>query len=86
MKSFIMTSDKGLSYSAGIWRKSPSASSIHCKGTDETDHPVLILDSTLDLACVETQVHTGVRDSDPRDCELLEYEGENVFGRVAVPL
>jgi len=55
-------------------------------GTNDLDHPVLILDSTLDLACVETQVHTGVRDTDARDCELLEYEGENVFGRVAVPL
>jgi len=55
-------------------------------GTNDLDHPVLILDSTLDLACVETQVHTGVRDTDARDCELLEYEVENVFGRVAVPL
>jgi allantoicase len=50
------------------------------------DHPVLILDSTLDLACVETQVHTGVRESDARDCELLEFQGDEVFGRVAVPL
>jgi len=86
MKSFIMSSDKGLNYSAGIWRKSPSQFSTYCNGTEEADHPVLILDSTLDLACVETQVQTGVRDSDPRDCELLEYEDENVFGRVAVPL
>ena len=34
MKSFIMTSDKGLSYSAGIWRKFTSASAINCKDTD----------------------------------------------------
>jgi allantoicase len=44
-----------------------------------------VLDSTLDLACVETQVATGVLDSDPRDCELLQWEGAEVFGRVAVP-
>jgi allantoicase len=53
---------------------------------DELDHPVLVLDSTLDLACVETQIHTGVREADARDCELLEYAGADVFGRVAVPL
>lgn len=83
-----MTSDKGLSYAAGIWRMSTSPF-LRCpfpNSSDMADHPVLILDSTLDLACVETQIHTGVRDSDPRDCELLEYEGEDVFGRVAVPL
>ncbi|WVQ80557.1 allantoicase [Cryptococcus sp. DSM 104549] len=48
-------------------------------------HPVLVLDSTLDLACVETQIATGVHESDPRDCELLSWEGEEVFGRIAVP-
>ncbi|WVR06223.1 allantoicase [Kwoniella sp. DSM 27419] len=49
-------------------------------------HPVLILDSTLDLACIETQISTGVHDVDERDCELLEWEGEEVFGRIAVPM
>lgn len=44
-----------------------------------------MLDSTLDLMCVETQIATGVHDSDGRDCELLSWEGEEVFGRVAVP-
>ncbi|OWZ72791.1 allantoicase [Cryptococcus neoformans] len=48
-------------------------------------HPVLVLDSTLDLMCVETQIATGMHDSDGRDCELLSWEGEEVFGRVAVP-
>lgn len=53
---------------------------------DGADHPVLVLDSTLDLACVETQISTGVRqDPDARDCELLSWEGEEVFGRIAVP-
>ena len=92
-----MTSDKGLSYAAGIWRKS-SPCHLSCSllfgrtrrradaDQGRADHPVLILDSTLDLACVETQIHTGVRESDERDCELIEYEGEGVFGRVAVPL
>lgn len=50
------------------------------------DHPVLVLDSTLDLACIETQISTGVRqDPDARDCELLSWEGDEVFGRIAVP-
>ncbi|WVQ72811.1 allantoicase [Cryptococcus sp. DSM 104548] len=48
-------------------------------------HPVLVLDETMDLACVETQVATGVVDSDERDCELVSWEGEEVFGRVLVP-
>jgi allantoicase len=50
------------------------------------DHPVLVLDSTLDLACIETQVSTGVREApDARDCELLSWDGVDVFGRIAVP-
>ncbi|TXT13405.1 hypothetical protein VHUM_00772 [Vanrija humicola] len=47
-------------------------------------HPVIILDGTLDLACIETQVKTGVNGSDARDCELLTYDGEP-FAKVAVP-
>ncbi|KAL1408127.1 Allantoicase [Vanrija albida] len=48
-------------------------------------HPVIILDGTLDLACIETQIATGANGwSDKRDCELLEYTGEP-FARVAVP-
>lgn len=47
---------------------------------------MLVLDSTLDLACVETQISTGVReDPDERDCELIQLEGGEVFGRIAVP-
>jgi allantoicase len=42
----------------------------------------LVLDETLDLACVETQIKP---EGDERDCFLLEWEGEEVFGRVAVP-
>ncbi|WVF69308.1 allantoicase [Kwoniella sp. CBS 6097] len=48
-------------------------------------HPVLILDSTIDLACVETQISTGVHDTDERDCELISWEGKEVFGKIAVP-
>ncbi|WWC88844.1 allantoicase [Kwoniella dendrophila CBS 6074] len=48
-------------------------------------HPVLILDSTIDLACVETQISTGQFDSDERDCELLSWEDEQVFGIIDVP-
>lgn len=50
-------------------------------------HPVLVLDDTLDLACIETQVATGAGGvSDERDCELLTYEVEGQpFGRIAVP-
>ncbi|WWD18333.1 allantoicase [Kwoniella shandongensis] len=48
-------------------------------------HPVLVLDSTLDLACVETQISTGVHEADERDCELLSWEGAEVFGKVDVP-
>nr|ODN79211.1 allantoicase [Cryptococcus depauperatus CBS 7841] len=48
-------------------------------------HPVLVLDSTLDLACIETQIATGVHDTDERDCELLEWQGDKVFARVLVP-
>ena len=48
-----------------------------------TDHPVLVLDSPIDLACVETQLSTGVREeADERDCELIEGS----FGVVHVPL
>ncbi|RXK38566.1 allantoicase [Tremella mesenterica] len=46
-------------------------------------HPVLVMDNPLNLACIETQVSDG-RQSDDRDCELLEWT-EEVFGRVAVP-
>jgi hypothetical protein len=49
------------------------------------DHPTLILDETIDLACVESQISTGIPESDPRDCELLQWEGEEVFGKVLVP-
>ncbi|WRT67625.1 allantoicase [Kwoniella shivajii] len=49
-------------------------------------HPVLILDSTIDLACIETQIATGLHDSDERDCELLSWEGTEIFGQVSVPL
>ena len=62
-----------------------SSSGCACRNVLTPDHPVLILDETLDLACVETQISTGVSESDERDCELLEYEDEP-FGRVAVPL
>lgn len=48
---------------------------------------MLVLDATLDLACIETQISTGVReDPDARDCELIESKGEEVFGRVLVPI
>jgi allantoicase len=49
-------------------------------------HPVLILDDTLDLACIEAQVSTGTGTDEPdaRDCELLVYDDEP-FGRIAVP-
>ena len=50
-----------------------------------TDHPSLILDETVDLACVETQVSTGIPEADERDCELVEWEDEPL-GKVAVPL
>jgi len=50
-----------------------------------SDHPMLVLDATLDLACVETQISTGLLESDERDCELLEFSDE-AFARVAVPL
>jgi len=49
------------------------------------DHPSLVLDETLDLACVETQVSTGIPEADERDCELLEFE-EEPLGKVNVPL
>ncbi|WVW84486.1 allantoicase [Kwoniella bestiolae CBS 10118] len=69
IKSFILPPNMGLSYAPGVWH-----------------HPVLILDSTIDLACVETQISTGLHgDSDERDCELLTWDGQEVFGRVAVP-
>jgi allantoicase len=45
-----------------------------------------MLDETVDLACVETQVSTGIPDPDPRDCELLQWNGEEVFGRILVPV
>ncbi|KAK4688521.1 allantoicase, partial [Tremellales sp. Uapishka_1] len=48
-------------------------------------HPVLILDTTLDLACVESQISTNSQEPDARDCELLQWDGEEVFGRIAVP-
>lgn len=88
LKSFLMPSSCGLSYSPGVWRTSIQpffALWLSCLHTF-VDHPVLILDSTLDLACVETQLHTSLRETDVRDCELLEWEGEEVFGRIAVPL
>jgi allantoicase len=49
-------------------------------------HPVLVLDDTLDLACIETQVSTGTGHDEPdaRDCELLTYDLAP-FGRIAVP-
>lgn len=50
------------------------------------DHPVLVLDSTLDLACIETQISTGIPESDARDCELISWEGEEVFGHINVPV
>jgi len=47
---------------------------------------VLILDETVDLACVETQISTGIPEPDERDCELLEWdEDEAPLGRVVVP-
>ena len=48
------------------------------------DHPMVVLDATMDLACVETQISTGVPEPDERDCELLDWPDE-AFGRVAVP-
>ncbi|ORY21974.1 galactose-binding domain-like protein [Naematelia encephala] len=48
-------------------------------------HPTLILDAPIDLACVETQISTGIPEPDERDCELLSWEGQEVFGKVAVP-
>jgi allantoicase len=51
----------------------------------EVDHPSLVLDATLDLACVETQISTGVAEPDARDCELLEWPTGEAFGRVSVP-
>ncbi|KAK6908360.1 allantoicase [Kwoniella mangroviensis CBS 8507] len=69
LQSFILPPNMGLSYAPGVWH-----------------HPVLILDSTIDLACVETQISTGLHgETDDRDCELLSWEGQKVFGRVAVP-
>ncbi|WWC70605.1 allantoicase [Kwoniella pini CBS 10737] len=68
IKSFILPSNIGVTYSPGIWH-----------------HPVLILDATVDLACIETQISTGVHDSDERDCELISWEDGEVFGRVDVP-
>lgn len=50
-----------------------------------SDHPVLILDATLDLAYVETGIADGFGEPDARDCELLEWQGKEVFGRVVVP-
>ncbi len=85
LKSFLMPSSVGLSYAPGVWRKYCGPPTGHAVDAI-TDHPVLILDSTLDLACVETQLHTGLHETDPRDCELLEWDGDEVFGRIAVPL
>lgn len=65
---------------------SPITYKTSCLADVGLDHPVLILDSTLDLACVETQLHTSLHETDPRDCELLEWDGDEVFGRIAVPL
>lgn len=36
-------------------------------------HPVLMLDATVDLACIETQICNGKDEADPSDCELLEF-------------
>lgn len=80
-----MESSTGLSYAAGTWRKF-STIRVEESKADGIDHPVLVLDSTLDLACIETQVSTGVgEEPDARDCELLSWEGAEVFGRIAVP-
>lgn len=48
-------------------------------------HPALVLDGTLDLACIEAQIALGTNDDlpDKRDCELLTYE--EPIGRIAVP-
>jgi allantoicase len=43
------------------------------------------MDGTLDLACIETQVQTGLKQSDPRDCELITYDEAAPFGHIAVP-
>ena len=97
IRSFIMDSATGLNYAAGTWRELCSIllSALHLHTSsissrvealaDPTDHPVLVLDATLDLACIETQISTTLRGGmDVRDCELIKYDDEP-FGRVAVP-
>lgn len=50
-------------------------------------HPVLVLDDTLDLACIETQICSGARGTeDARDCELVEYPAGQPVARVEVPV
>ncbi|ORX40249.1 allantoicase [Kockovaella imperatae] len=46
-------------------------------------HPVLVVDQTMDLACVETQISTGIPEPDPRDCEVLQVD--EPWGIIAVP-
>ena len=78
-----MPSSIGLSYAPGIWRWF-SRMGINVRSSLLSDHPVLVLDATLDLACVETQISTGIPEPDERDCELLEWS-EQPLGKLAVP-
>lgn len=83
LKGFIMPSSIGLNYLPGVWREWRESKSW---GVLMSDHPSLILDETLDLACIETQVSTGIPEPDERDCELLSWEGGEPFGRIHVPV
>lgn len=47
---------------------------------------MLVLDDTLDLACIESQITTGANGEEvpQADCDLLVFDDEP-FGRIAVP-
>ena len=101
LKSFVMESNMGVSYGPGVWRKSQlcilaqmralGSETLVQRGpkqhdADEADHPTIVMDETMDLACIDTQLTTGAHGPvDPRDLELLEYSDEELFGRILIP-
>lgn len=81
VQAFTVPAGTGINYAQGTWRGFSACA--HGLELTRTDHPVLTLDATVDLACIETQIGDG-RHTDPKDCELLGWDGPP-FARVLVP-
>ena len=86
IKAFRVPVTIGVSYTKGIWREFRllSSSSEGSRLTSDTDHPSLVLDQSVDFACIESQISTGIPEPDARDCELIQMDGPEVL--VIVPL